>query len=50
MVEVKGGRGGDRIGPEGEGMGPETAEKAPAEGADRTGKSSSEKCCRRATG
>jgi hypothetical protein len=42
--------GGSRMGPVGEGMEPETAEKAPAEGADRAGKSSSEKYCRRAAG
>ncbi len=62
MVEVKGGRGGEapgaagyayaggRMGPGGEGMGPETADKAPTEGADSAGKSFSEKYCRRAAG
>ncbi len=39
-----------RTGPVGEGMEPETAKKAPAESADRAGKSSSEKYCRRAAG
>ncbi len=41
---------GGRMGPRGEGIGPETAEKAPAEGADGAGKSSSKKYCRRAAG
>jgi hypothetical protein len=41
---------GGRTGPMGKGMGLETAEKAPAEGADRAGKSSSENYCRRAAG
>ncbi len=41
---------GGRTGPVGEGMGPETAVKAPAEGVDKAGKSSSEKYWRRAAG